>query len=115
MASAEKGGPRTVFVGGFSESTDATLLHTVFSTFGDVVDVQLPPDPSQRKPHRGFAFLTYTDAESALDAIDNMHLNELPDPSNKGKTLKVNTAKAPKGQSLAGSNKASTLSLSSFV
>jgi peptidyl-prolyl isomerase E (cyclophilin E) len=57
-------------------------------------------------PHKGFAFLTFNSAESALDAIDNMHRNTLPGPSNVGRPLKVNLAKAPKPSAKGGNNKA---------
>ncbi len=57
-------------------------------------------------PHKGFAFLTFNSADAALDAIDNMHRNTLPGPSNAGRPLKVNLAKAPKPSAKGGANKA---------
>jgi len=33
---------KTVFIANVAESVDETALHETFSTFGDVVDVQLP-------------------------------------------------------------------------
>ena len=45
--------------------------------------------------HRNFAFVTFSTNSSALDAVDNMHLNVLP--SNPSKTLKVNLARPAKG------------------
>ncbi|KDE05601.1 hypothetical protein MVLG_03973 [Microbotryum lychnidis-dioicae p1A1 Lamole] len=88
---------KTIYVGGFSSETSATTLESAFLPFGQVVDIQLPPDPVNKSRHRGFAFVSFSSLESALDAIDNMHQNELTDPSNKGRTLKVNMAKPPKG------------------
>jgi RNA recognition motif-containing protein len=44
-------------------------------------------------PHRGFAFVTFTSALDAQDAIDNYDLNELPGYAGQGKVLKVNLAK----------------------
>lgn len=58
-------------------------------------------------PHRGFAFVSYNNRTSALDAVDNMHRNVLPGPSNAARVLKVNMAKPPKGQAVSGSNRAS--------
>ncbi|ORY74046.1 hypothetical protein BCR35DRAFT_306823 [Leucosporidium creatinivorum] len=103
MAEAAK----TVYVGGFDLSTRADTLHTAFSPFGDIVDIQLPPDPSHQSKHRGFAFITYSSNEAALDAIDNMHRNILPNQT--GRPLKVNMdtkSKARGALKLGGSNKA---------
>ncbi|GAA6028546.1 hypothetical protein JCM8097_007274 [Rhodosporidiobolus ruineniae] len=96
----------TIFVGGFSPDTTASGLHAAFSPFGEILDVQLPPDPQDRsKKHRGFGFVSFSTPEAALDAIDNMHLNVLPGVTNRGRVLKVNKAKPPKPQQLGGSNK----------
>jgi len=113
-------------------------VHTSFLPFGDISDLQLPKDPSNRMlpppspipihlspdrsskadklpvahsppaggPHKGFAFVTFNSAESALDAIDNMHRNTLPGPSNAGRPLKVNLAKPPKPSAKGGANRA---------
>lgn len=120
---------KTIFIGGFSSATDSQAIFTAFSPFGDIIDVQLPPDPSHRKfiplplnqtkmnsnscpfqnteaSHRGFAFVTYVDATSATDAIDNMHQNVLPGSSNLKRVLKVNLAKPSKGIAVGGSNRA---------
>ncbi|KAK4049873.1 hypothetical protein OIO90_005262 [Microbotryomycetes sp. JL221] len=97
---------KTVYVGGFSLDTRAEALQTAFVPFGDVVDIQMPPDPTRKNQHRGFAFVSFSTNESALDAIDNMHDNVLPGPSNVGRPLKVNLAKPPKGAQLGGSNRA---------
>ncbi|KAM0786397.1 hypothetical protein ACM66B_001864 [Microbotryomycetes sp. NB124-2] len=97
---------KTVYVGGFSLDTKAEAIQAAFVPFGDVVDIQLPPDPTHKNSHRGFAFVTFSTNESALDAIDNMHDNVLTGPSNVGRPLKVNLAKPPKGAQLGGSNRA---------
>ncbi|KAF8802244.1 RNA-binding domain-containing protein [Phlegmacium glaucopus] len=93
---------KTVFVGGISEDTDETTLYEGFSTFGDIIEVQLPPpalthyqqtNPTVNEPkHRGFAFITFGSSADAQDAIDNMDMNEL-----KGRVLKVNLARPMKG------------------
>ncbi|GAA5983442.1 hypothetical protein JCM11641_007850 [Rhodosporidiobolus odoratus] len=103
---APKDSSNTVFVGGFSFDTTASALYTAFTPFGEILDLQLPPDPSDKsKKHRGFAFVTFAEAEAALDAIDNMHLNVLPGITNRGRVLKVNKAKPQKGQQLQDNRK----------
>lgn len=90
------------------------------------MSVSLPPDPETRlsmsslwpaylsltsdelligndaKPkHRGFGFIEFQETADALDAVDNMHLNEI-----NGRRLKVNLAQARSGKKLLGSNRA---------
>ncbi|KIK08600.1 hypothetical protein K443DRAFT_672131 [Laccaria amethystina LaAM-08-1] len=97
---------KTVFVGGISDDTDETAIYQSFSTFGEIVQVQLPSavtnqsQQSQAK-HRGFAFVTYGSSSDAQDAIDNMDMNEL-----QGRVIKVNLARPMKGQLEASSNRA---------
>jgi len=96
----------TVFVGGITEDTDEAALLEHFSTFGDVVDVQLPssatnPALAAGAKHRGFAFITFTQALDAQDAIDNMDMNEF-----RGRVLKVNLAKPQKGPVQGAGNRA---------
>lgn len=98
----------TVYVGGFSQDTTATTLHSAFIPFGDILDISLPSDPAHKGSHRGFAFITFASPEAALDACDNMHRNCLQTATNRGKVLKVNKAKPPKGAGTQGSNKPST-------
>ncbi|KAG8217532.1 RNA-binding domain-containing protein [Butyriboletus roseoflavus] len=86
-------GKKTVFIGGIGDDVDETIIYECFSTFGDIVEVQLPPaatnTTSETDPkHRGFAFVTYASPADAQDAIDNMDLNEL-----RGRILKVNIAR----------------------
>ncbi|PPQ76420.1 hypothetical protein CVT26_013077 [Gymnopilus dilepis] len=89
---------KTVFVGGISDDTDEAIIYESFSTFGDILEVQIPPPANQHQnpapdapKHRGFAFVTYTSSADAQDAIDNMDMNEL-----KGRILKVNLARPMK-------------------
>ncbi|GAA5904735.1 hypothetical protein JCM8208_001339 [Rhodotorula glutinis] len=102
---ASKEANSTIYVGGFSGDTTATQLHAAFLPFGPILDLQLPSDPEHRSRHKGFAFVSFASPGAALDAVDNMHLNSLPGPSNRGRVLKVNKAKPQKGAKLAGSNK----------
>lgn len=90
--------------------TSATTLHAAFIPFGDILDISLPSDPARKGSHRGFAFITFSSPEAALDACDNMHRNCLPTATNRGKILKVNKAKPPKGAGTQGSNKPSAFS-----
>lgn len=93
---------KTVFVGGLASDLDQTALIEAFSTFGDIIDVQIPPaqqgtnkpgaPPVQEGRHRGFAFITFATQLDAQDAIDNMDNNEL-----RGSTLRVNLAKPQRG------------------
>ncbi|KAJ7709874.1 hypothetical protein B0H17DRAFT_1029581 [Mycena rosella] len=88
---------KTVFVGGVAEEVDEATIYEHFSTFGDIIEVQLPsaatnPTLQAEAKHRGFAFVTYGSAADAQDAIDNMDLNEL-----QGRVIKVNLARPMKG------------------
>ncbi|KAI3610413.1 cyclophilin type peptidyl-prolyl cis-trans [Moniliophthora roreri] len=95
---------KTVFVGGIGEDVDEAVIHEHFAVFGDIIEVQLPSaatNPSQQNEakHRGFAFVTYSSAADAQDAIDNMDLNEL-----RGRVIKVNLAKPMKTPMQLGGN-----------
>jgi RNA recognition motif-containing protein len=52
--------------------------------------------------HRGYAFVTFSSAGDAQDAIDNMDMNEL-----RGRILKVSIARPMKGVTPATGNRAS--------
>ncbi|KDQ26490.1 hypothetical protein PLEOSDRAFT_1105395 [Pleurotus ostreatus PC15] len=108
---------KTVFVGGIGDEVDEAIIYETFSTFGDILEVQLPPantNPNQPPDplvavgrlgtdgkHRGFAFVTFSSGADAQDAIDNMDLNEL-----RGRVLKVNLARPIKAQVQPGQNRA---------
>ncbi|KAG8935681.1 hypothetical protein FRC03_001541 [Tulasnella sp. 419] len=118
-----EGAPRanaksTIYVGGIGDEIDEAVLVEVFSTFGDIIDVQLPSGAPGDRPlfegerrdpnanyndgkHRGYAFITFGTPIDAQDAIDNMDMNEL-----RGKTLKVNLARPLKGPSTGLGNRA---------
>jgi len=97
---------KTVFVGGIGDDVDESAIYDNFSTFGDIIDVQLPsastdPNRQAEAKHRGFAFVTFASSADAQDAIDNMDLHEMG-----GKVLKVNLARPMKGQLQPGGNRA---------
>ncbi|KAG8772011.1 hypothetical protein FRC12_003297 [Ceratobasidium sp. 428] len=87
---------QTIYVGGLHEDSNENELMDVFSAFGDIMDIQIPPAPTIHRDqpptgHRGFAFVTFSSPADAQDAIDNMDLNVI-----HGKVVKVNIAKAMK-------------------
>ena len=81
---------RILYVGGLADEVDEKVVLAAFQPFGDVVDVNLPPDFATQK-HRGFAFVQFESAEDAADAIDNMNEAEI-----YGRTIRVNIAKPSK-------------------
>ncbi|KAI8849936.1 peptidylprolyl isomerase E-like protein [Chytridium lagenaria] len=87
-----------VFVGGLEDQVNYDILHAAFIPFGDIMEVQIPTDPSNNQ-HKGFAFIEFESADDAREAVDNMHMAEL-----LGRVIKVNIAKP--GKLKAGSNKA---------
>ncbi|KAF8478564.1 RNA-binding domain-containing protein [Russula ochroleuca] len=101
---------KTIFVGGIGEDVDEEVILDAFSTFGDIIDVQLPTNATGRphenrvsttEKHRGYAFVTFSSAGDAQDAIDNMDMNEL-----RGRILKVSIARPMKGVTPATGNRA---------
>ncbi|KAI0636879.1 hypothetical protein C8Q77DRAFT_1095001 [Trametes polyzona] len=88
---------KTIYIGGIGDDVDEAVILENFSTFGDIIEVQLPTAPTNPSnpnevKHRGFAFVTYSSPADAQDAIDNMDLNEL-----NGRVLRVNLARPMKG------------------
>jgi len=100
-----EGGQKTVYVGGFGQEVNDDYLFSTFATFGDIVSVNLPVDQGKRMqenpPHRGFGFIEFQYASDALDAVDNMHLNQI-----NGRVLKVNLSKPKAGADKFGTNRA---------
>ncbi|KAJ9096861.1 hypothetical protein QFC20_006329 [Naganishia adeliensis] len=86
-------GKKTIFVTGFDESVKEQELLQAFVTFGDIIEIAIPTDPHNRDKPRGFAFISFSNALDAQDAIDNYDMNELPGHEGKGKYLKVNLAR----------------------
>ncbi|KAJ2319840.1 hypothetical protein IWW52_001732 [Coemansia sp. RSA 2704] len=92
-------GKRMVFVSGLDSEVDEQNLHSVFITFGEIVQVTLPPDPSSSNRHRGFGFVEFEEEDDALEAIKNMNDGEL-----FGRTITVRHARPGNNPMTAGSS-----------
>ncbi|PWN49480.1 RNA-binding domain-containing protein [Violaceomyces palustris] len=90
---------KTIYIGGLSDSTNEETLLNAFSTFGQVVEVNIPRDLENQTRHRGFGFVVFSEPSEVDDAIDNMHLNVLD-----GRVINVNLAR-PLKTAQAGSNR----------
>ncbi|KAG8715707.1 hypothetical protein FRC08_010263 [Ceratobasidium sp. 394] len=72
-----------VFIGGLHlDMTEGDVI-TIFSQFGEVMDVNLPRDKTTGK-QRGFGFLMYEDQRSTVLAVDNLNGAQV-----LGRTLRV--------------------------
>ena len=86
-----------VFVGGLAPDVDEQLVRRVFGAFGPIDGVSMPAaetavaDFGTDAPHRGFAFVTFEDANDAQEAVANMDGAELKD-----RVLSVNVSRASK-------------------
>src|SRR6266702_5785155 len=74
------------------------IVRLLVSTIIDVLLIDAAADLK----HRGYAFVTYSSAGDAQDAIDNMDMNEL-----RGRVLKVSLARPLKGVQQPAGNRAS--------
>ncbi|GJN93476.1 hypothetical protein Rhopal_006533-T1 [Rhodotorula paludigena] len=70
-------------VGGLPLNLTEGDVITIFSQYGEIVDINLPRDPNTGKP-RGFAWLMYADQRSTILAVDNLN-----GASVLGRTLRV--------------------------
>ena len=78
----------TLYVGGLDHQVSSAVLHSVFTSFGNVMSIQLPTDEKTQQ-HRGFALIEFDDPFDCECAVRNMNDNEL-----FGRTLRVHYAKA---------------------
>ena len=76
-----------IFVGGLSWNTDDHGLRSHFEQCGTVEDAKVINDRDTGRS-RGFGFVTFSDADSASDAIERLDGVELD-----GRTLNVSIAK----------------------
>jgi cold-inducible RNA-binding protein len=75
-----------VFVGNLNFSTTKEELMALLAEAGQVVNVHLPTDRETGRP-RGFAFVEFSQASEATDAITKFHNREVG-----GRRLNVNAA-----------------------
>ncbi|CAE6485609.1 unnamed protein product [Rhizoctonia solani] len=72
-----------IFIGGLHVDMTEGDVITVFSQYGEVMDVNLPRDKTTGK-QRGFGFLMYEDQRSTVLAVDNLNGAQV-----LGRTLRV--------------------------
>ena len=75
-----------LFVGSLSWNTTSEELQSAFAACGDVVEAKVVTDRDTGRS-RGFGFVTYSDAESATRAIE-----ELDGSSLDGRSIRVDRA-----------------------
>jgi cold-inducible RNA-binding protein len=75
-----------VFVGNLSFDTTREELEALFGGIGEIAELVVPTDRDSGRP-RGFAFVTFADADLAARAIEQLNGTELG-----GRTLRVNEA-----------------------
>lgn len=78
---------KKLFVGGLSWGTDDNGLRAAFEQFGEVTDAKVITDRESGRS-RGFGFVTFSTAEEASEAQNQMNGTELD-----GRSLKVDIAK----------------------
>ncbi|KAK7053995.1 RNA-binding domain-containing protein [Favolaschia claudopus] len=85
-----------IFVGGLPFDLTEGDVVTIFSQYGEVMDVNMPRDKDTGKP-RGFAFLMYEDQRSTVLAVDNLSGAKVLE-----KTLRVDHVKNYKQPKIKG-------------
>jgi RNA recognition motif-containing protein len=76
-----------LYIGNLSWNTDEEILREAFSTFGELDDVKVVTDRETGRS-RGFGFITFSEKDDALNAIEAMDGQDLD-----GRPLKVNEAR----------------------
>ena len=76
-----------VYVGNLPFNVDDEKLRELFSSFGDIQEVQVIKNKFSGRS-KGFGFITFTNKEDAEKAIGEMNEKEV-----EGRNLKVNEAK----------------------
>ncbi|KAI0353124.1 hypothetical protein OH77DRAFT_664071 [Trametes cingulata] len=61
-----------IFVGGLHRDLTEGDVITIFSQYGEIMDVNMPRDKETGKP-KGFAFVMYEDQRSTILAVDNLN------------------------------------------
>ncbi|EJF62336.1 hypothetical protein DICSQDRAFT_104771 [Dichomitus squalens LYAD-421 SS1] len=76
-----------IFVGGLHRDLTEGDVITIFSQYGEIMDINLPRDKETGK-QKGFAFLMYEDQRSTILAVDNLNGAQVLD-----RTLRVDHVK----------------------
>lgn len=82
---------RKIYVGNLPEAMTEQVLYTVFLTFGEIKNVEMPRDSGVPR-HKGYGFVEFEETEDCLQAMDNMHEAEL-----FGNIIKVQKARKTTG------------------
>ncbi|KAI0660713.1 hypothetical protein C8Q70DRAFT_912321, partial [Cubamyces menziesii] len=61
-----------IFVGGLHRDLTEGDVITIFSQYGEIMDINMPRDKETGK-QKGFAFLMYEDQRSTILAVDNLN------------------------------------------
>lgn len=61
-----------IFAGGLPRDLTEGDVITIFSQYGEVMNINMPRDKETGKP-KGFAFLMYEDQRSTVLAVDNLN------------------------------------------
>lgn len=87
----------TIYVGNIPSHLDESSLSAHFAPFGDIVSVSVPSTTTAAgRRNKGFAFITFSSQDDALDALDNMNLNAIA-----GRTIQVRIADPTKAKEAA--------------
>ncbi|KAJ2988350.1 hypothetical protein NUW54_g9141 [Trametes sanguinea] len=85
-----------IFVGGLHRDLTEGDVITIFSQYGEIMDINMPRDKETGK-QRGFAFLMYEDQRSTILAVDNLNGAKVLD-----RTLRVDHVKNYKQGKIKG-------------
>jgi len=78
-------GPTKLYVGSLHENITEDMLKGIFSPFGRITSVEIVKDAATGRS-QGYAFVTFTEAENAKRAMDQLNGFEIA-----GKAIKLNT------------------------
>ncbi|KAJ1026078.1 hypothetical protein NDA18_003738 [Ustilago nuda] len=91
-------GSPTIYVGNLPSNLEEVTLSSYFLPFGDIISISVPCTSTPAgKRNKGFGFITFSNPEEALDALDNMNLNSI-----NGRTINVNLADPNKVKDAGG-------------
>lgn len=64
----------TVFVGNLRSNMNEDDLIDYFGTFGEIIDISMPPDAVDKTKNTGVCFITYADVEAVDKALETEHI-----------------------------------------